>query len=69
MPTGDCGRHPAWLIPGTQYLPNAVPFRHGGLLILHTDGISESTNEAGEQLGYEGLVRWPGICRCKLSIH
>jgi serine phosphatase RsbU (regulator of sigma subunit) len=43
-------------IPGTQYLPNAVPLRHGDLLILHTDGISESTNEAGEELGYEGLM-------------
>jgi serine phosphatase RsbU (regulator of sigma subunit) len=44
-------------IPGTQYLPNAVPLRHGDLLILHTDGIGESTNEAGEELGYEGLIR------------
>jgi len=25
---------PLGLIPGTQYLPNAVPLRHGGLLIL-----------------------------------
>jgi hypothetical protein len=42
---------PLGLIPGIQYLPNAVPLRHGDLLILHTDGISESTNEAGEELG------------------
>ena len=48
---------PLGLTPGTQYLPNAVPLRHGDLLILHTDGISESTNEAGEELGYEGLMR------------
>jgi serine phosphatase RsbU (regulator of sigma subunit) len=48
---------PLRLIPGIQYLPNAVPLRYGDLLILHTDGISESTNEAGEELGYEGLMR------------
>ena len=48
---------PLGLIPGTQYVPNAVPLRHGNLLILHTEGISESTNEAGEELGYEGLMR------------
>jgi serine phosphatase RsbU (regulator of sigma subunit) len=47
---------PLGLIPGIQYLPNAVPLRHGDLLILHTDGISESTNEGGEELGYEGLM-------------
>jgi serine phosphatase RsbU (regulator of sigma subunit) len=45
---------PRGLIPGTQYLPKAVPLRHGDLLI---DGISESTNEGGEELGYEGLMR------------
>jgi serine phosphatase RsbU (regulator of sigma subunit) len=48
---------PLGLIPGIQYLPNAVPLRHGDLLILQTDGISESTNGAGEELGYEGLMR------------
>ncbi|MGO9436584.1 MAG: SpoIIE family protein phosphatase [Terracidiphilus sp.] len=42
------------LIRGTQYSQNAVPLGHGDLLILHTDGISESTNEAAEERGYEG---------------
>ena len=60
---------PLGLTPGTQYLPNAVPLRHGDLLILHTEGVGESTNEAGEELGYEGLMRLAGICPCKLSIH
>jgi hypothetical protein len=56
------------LIPGTQYWQNAASLEHGNLLILYADGISESTNEAGEELGDEGLMGWPGICRRKLSI-
>jgi serine phosphatase RsbU (regulator of sigma subunit) len=61
---------PLGLIPGAQrpVLAERGAPQTWGLLIIHTDGISESTNEAGEELGYEGLMRLAGICRCKLSI-
>jgi sigma-B regulation protein RsbU (phosphoserine phosphatase) len=47
---------PLGLIPGTDYLQNAVRLSDGDLLILYSDGISESTNAAGAELGYEGLL-------------
>lgn len=48
---------PLGLIPGTEYLQSAVRLGRGDLLVLYTDGISESTNDAGQELGYEGLLR------------
>jgi phosphoserine phosphatase RsbU/P len=48
---------PLGLIPGTQYLQSAVRLGRGDLLVLYTDGISESTNEAGQELGYNGLLQ------------
>ncbi len=48
---------PLGLIPGTEYLQSAVRLGEGDLLVLYTDGISESTNEEGEELGYDGLLR------------
>lgn len=57
VPTRDCGRHPAWADPRRPVLTERGAPQTWGLLILHTDGISESTNEAGEELGYEGLMR------------
>ncbi len=48
---------PLGLIPGTEYLQSAVRLGRGDLLVLYTDGISESTNDAGKELGYEGLLQ------------
>ena len=48
---------PLGLIAGTEYLQNAVRLGLGDLLVLYTDGISESTNQAGKELGYDGLMR------------
>jgi phosphoserine phosphatase RsbU/P len=48
---------PLGLIPGTEYIQSAVQLGPADLLILYTDGISEATNEAGEELGYEGLLQ------------
>jgi sigma-B regulation protein RsbU (phosphoserine phosphatase) len=47
---------PLGLIGGTSYSQTAVQLEAGDLLLLYTDGISESWNEAGEQLGLEGLL-------------
>jgi len=48
---------PLGLIAGTEYLQSAVCLGLGDLLVLYTDGISESTNQAGKELGYDGLMR------------
>lgn len=47
---------PLGLIPGTDYMQSAVRLSDGDLLLLYSDGISESTNAAGIELGYEGLL-------------
>jgi sigma-B regulation protein RsbU (phosphoserine phosphatase) len=48
---------PLGLIPGTSYCQTAVKIAPGDLLLLYTDGINESWDEAGAQLGLAGLLR------------
>jgi sigma-B regulation protein RsbU (phosphoserine phosphatase) len=48
---------PLGLIAGTEYSQSAVRLGQGDLLVLYTDGITESTNQAGKELGYDGLLR------------
>jgi len=47
---------PLGLIEGTDYEQTAVQLAEGDLLILYTDGITECENEAGVELGYDGLL-------------
>ena len=47
---------PIGLIPGTDYSQTAVQLAPDDLVILYTDGISESTNTAGEELNRDGLL-------------
>jgi sigma-B regulation protein RsbU (phosphoserine phosphatase) len=47
---------PLGLISGTAYAQIAVELSRGDLLLLYTDGITESRNESGEPLGQEGLL-------------
>ena len=47
---------PLGLIPGTDYTQTAVQLEPNDLLLLYTDGISESCDERGEQLGLDGLL-------------
>jgi phosphoserine phosphatase RsbU/P len=47
---------PLGLIPGTDYVQSAVRLGEGDLLVLYTDGISESTNDTNDELGYDGLL-------------
>jgi serine phosphatase RsbU (regulator of sigma subunit) len=39
----------------TQYTERAVHVNHGDVLILYTDGITEATNDKGEQFGADRL--------------
>ena len=47
---------PLGLIPGTDYTQTAVQLEADDLLLLYTDGISESCDESGEQLGLDRLL-------------
>ena len=47
---------PIGLIAGTGYSQTAVQLAPDDLVILYTDGITESTNAAGEELDREGLL-------------
>jgi sigma-B regulation protein RsbU (phosphoserine phosphatase) len=47
---------PLGIISGTAYAQTAVELNRGDLLLLYTDGISESRNENGDELGQEGLL-------------
>jgi len=52
----DVAGLPLGLISGTTYAQIAVEFSPGDTLLLYTDGISESRNGRGEELGHEGLL-------------
>jgi phosphoserine phosphatase RsbU/P len=47
---------PLGIISGTPYAQTAVEFSRGDLLLLYTDGITESRNQSGEELGLQGLL-------------
>ncbi len=47
---------PIGLIPGTSYTQAAIQLGTGDLLVLYTDGVSESRDAAGSELGYKQLI-------------
>src|SRR5207249_3687069 len=47
---------PLGMIEGTPYSQTAVQLEPGDILLLYTDGISESCDQFGEQMGVEGLL-------------
>lgn len=51
---------PLGIIAGTAYTQVAVQLEPGDLLLLYTDGIIESRNHRGEQLGLQGLIEMAG---------
>jgi len=51
---------PLGLIPGTSYTQTAVQLDPADLLLLYTDGVNESADESGEQLGLERLLAIAG---------
>jgi phosphoserine phosphatase RsbU/P len=46
---------PLGLIPGTQYTQKAFQLGPGDLVVLYTDGVTETANASGEELDLEGL--------------
>jgi phosphoserine phosphatase RsbU/P len=47
---------PLGLIAGTEYTQTAVRLGPGDLVLIYTDGVTESVNDASEELGYSGLL-------------
>jgi sigma-B regulation protein RsbU (phosphoserine phosphatase) len=47
---------PLGMIRGTDYTQTGVQLDPGDLLLLYTDGISESVDSLGDQLGLDGLL-------------
>jgi serine phosphatase RsbU (regulator of sigma subunit) len=47
---------PLGLIAGTDYRQTAVRLGIGDLILIYTDGVTESVDEASKELGYEGLL-------------
>ena len=47
---------PLGLIPGTTYSQTAVRTGVDDMLVLYTDGISETMDPSGNELGYRGLL-------------
>jgi len=41
-----------WM-PDFEYRENEMPFEHGDILVMLTDGVTECTNSVGEQFGIE----------------
>jgi sigma-B regulation protein RsbU (phosphoserine phosphatase) len=51
---------PLGLIPGTAYRQTAIQLEPHDLLLLYTDGVSESHDDQGEQLGLDRLLKIAG---------
>ena len=47
---------PLGLISGTTFAQIGIEFGRGDTLLLYTDGITESRNESGDELGHDGLM-------------
>lgn len=52
----DIGGLPLGLIPGTAYSQTGVRLGAGDTLILYTDGITETRDPSGNELGQNGLL-------------
>ena len=52
----DVENLPLGVISGTNYSQTAVRLSANDLLVLYTDGITETLNEAGRELGMDGLL-------------
>jgi len=51
---------PLGIIPGTTYRQTAVQLEPDDLLLLYTDGVSESRDDHGQQLGLDRLLEIAG---------
>jgi sigma-B regulation protein RsbU (phosphoserine phosphatase) len=52
----DVGGLPIGILPTASYEEGQVQFEPGDVLVIYSDGISESVNEDGEEFGEERLI-------------
>jgi sigma-B regulation protein RsbU (phosphoserine phosphatase) len=53
---GKVAGTPLGLLEDVQYERQVVKLRPGDLVVLYSDGLSEATNQAGAELGRDGLM-------------
>lgn len=53
---GTVAAVPLGLLEDVQYEKQVVKLQPGDLVVLYSDGLSEATNQAGEELGRDGLM-------------
>ena len=51
------------LLPAATYEQGSIELRHGDLIVLFTDGVSESMNAADEEWGEEEIIATARRCR------
>ena len=56
---------PVGLIPGTDYSQTVVTLKPSDILVLYTDGITETENGTSQELGREQLLDW--ACRAPMD--
>ncbi|HXH49161.1 MAG TPA: PP2C family protein-serine/threonine phosphatase [Terriglobia bacterium] len=61
-PPGEIQGLPLGLIAGTGYRQSAVKIDPDDILVLYTDGITETVNQSGDELTAEGLLRLVESC-------
>ncbi|MGN1372980.1 MAG: SpoIIE family protein phosphatase [Candidatus Coproplasma sp.] len=49
--------------PNTSYFEDTIPYKSGDILVLLTDGVTESRNRYGEMFGVEGAIRTLSVSR------
>lgn len=52
----DIGGFPIGVMPGSAYQEGKVEFNPGDILVVYSDGITESVNEAGDEFGENRLI-------------
>ena len=52
----DCGGFPVGIMPEGTYTEATVKLRPGDVLVIYSDGVTESVNEAGDEFGEDRLI-------------
>lgn len=60
----ESGGPPVGIFADTEYQARTIPLNAGDLIVSYTDGVVESTNEAGDEWGVQGLLA--AVTRCQV---
>ena len=62
---GQASGVPLGILPNTQYEQEEVDLGPGDRVLLYTDGVTESQNQRGTQLGLKKLIRLMARDKCR----